>query len=69
MAEGLRTEESGMNIKLDRHEVCKVLLALSAVSQEEGTSKEFPAIHEKIKSQLVEWDKKRAEQNEGTVKR
>ena len=52
-----------MNIKLDRHEVCKVLLALSVVSQEKGTSKEFLAIHEKLKSQLVEMDKKRTEQN------
>lgn len=57
-----------MNIKLDRHEVCKVLLALTAVSQEEGTSKAFSEIHDKIKSQLIEWDKKRAEQNEGAVK-
>lgn len=52
-----------MNIKLDRHEVCKVLLALTAVSQEE-TSKEFPAIHEKIKQQLMEWDEKRTKQKE-----
>lgn len=48
-----------MNIKLDRHEVCKVLLALTAVSQEEGTSEEFQAIHEKIRSQLIEWDEKK----------
>ena len=46
-----------MTIKLDRREVCKVLLALTAAGQA-GDNAEFVKIHEKVKSQLDDWDTK-----------
>ncbi len=49
-----------MNIKLDRHEVCKTLLALTAVGFESNNT-EFLTIHDKIMKQLKEWDEKHAE--------
>lgn len=44
-----------MNIKLDRYEVCKVLLALTAVESASNNA-EYSAIHDKLKKQLEEWD-------------
>ena len=47
-----------MTIKLDRREVHKVLLALTAAGQA-GDNAEFFEIHEKVKAQLDDWDEKR----------
>lgn len=47
-----------VTIKLDRREVCKVLLALTAAGQA-GDNAEFFEIHEKVKAQLDDWDEKR----------
>lgn len=47
-----------MNIKLDRRDVCKVLLALTAVSFSEGASPEYKRVHDEIKEQLREYDNK-----------
>lgn len=45
-----------MNIKLDRYDVCKVLLALTAVSFSEGASPEYKRVHDEVMAQLRKYD-------------
>ena len=54
---GRGEEVMSVTIKLDRREVCKVLLALTAAGQTEDNV-EFFAIHGKVKEQLDAWDEK-----------
>lgn len=49
-----------MKVELDRHEVCKMLLALTAAGQASNNA-EFFTIHDKLKKQLAEWDEKHTE--------
>lgn len=52
-----RNDEINMKVELDRSEVCKVLLALTASGQASNNAVFF-AIHDKLKKQLAEWDEK-----------
>lgn len=45
-----------MIIKLDRSDVCKVLLALTVVSYTKGTSPEYKRVHDDIMEQLRKYD-------------
>lgn len=44
-----------MKLTLDRHDVCKLLIATTACSPE---GEYWEVLHDKIKAQLVEWDAK-----------
>ena len=47
-----------MTIKIERRELCKLLIAIDIVMQDESISPEYKIIHEKLREQLLEWDEK-----------
>lgn len=47
-----------MTVKMDRRDLCKVLIAIDAVIQDENASKEYKRIHDELREQLLEWDEK-----------
>lgn len=50
--------EKTVTLKLQRRDVCKLLLALDAVEQTEGTSKVYAEIRKEIQEQLGAHDAK-----------
>ena len=47
-----------MKVELDRSEVIRVLLALDAVCETEGTSEQYKAIRDSIRDQVKKFDTK-----------
>lgn len=50
--------EKTVTLKLQRRDVCKIILALDAVTQTAGTSPEYGEIRKRIQEQLSEHDAK-----------
>ena len=50
--------EKTVTLKLQRRDVCKIILALDAVTQTAGTSTEYGEIRKMIQEQLSEHDAK-----------
>lgn len=45
-----------MKVELDRSDIIKVLLALDAVCETEGTSEQYKAIRDSIRDQVKKFD-------------
>ena len=45
-----------MKVELDRSEVIKVLLALDAVCETEGTAEQYKAIRDNLRAQVKKFD-------------
>ena len=50
-----------MKVELDRSDVIKVLLALDAVCETEGTADQYKAIRDSIRVQVEKFDARKAE--------
>ena len=52
-----------MTLKLSRHEVCDLLIALAA-TKDESNAKRWEELHDRIRSMLADFDKELDKENE-----
>lgn len=56
--------ERTVNVKISRFELCDVLLALTMLDDNYDYSTRFKALHDKLREQLDEFDKKLDSENQ-----